>query len=99
MAAEAVADAERTFEVNAVRGPQFAQVGTLERLRPSLEFARRRREVHHRKAGPVNRDTFAEGEFPGERRGDHETLAGALGLDALDGSQGFDEAGEHGLAR
>src|SRR5262249_17800557 len=96
VAAEAVADAERALQVDAVAGPQAAEVRLRQGLRADLEAHRLGVVRDDGEAAAVDGDALADGELRRDARlGDDEVSPGPGGVEAADGAQGFHEAGEH----
>src|SRR5262249_15441194 len=97
MAAEPVTQTQGPFQIDAVAGPKFTEVGAAQRFRPGLEAKRLTIARDHGQAAAVDGDALAERQLASQPRfGDDEVASGAIGFDAADRSQGFDEAGEHG---
>jgi iron-sulfur cluster assembly accessory protein len=95
VAAETVADAEGTLEIDGIAGFQVPEIGEPQGFVEEVETHRAVLHFRDGETGPVVGDTFAEGEFSGEGGLHPEFRAGFDRLQRDDFAAGFHDACEH----
>lgn len=95
MAAEPVANAEGTLEIDGITRFQIPEIGEAQGLVEEVETHRPVLHFRDGEAGPVVGDTLPEGEFAGEGGLHPEFRAGLDRLECDDLAAGFHDACEH----
>ncbi len=95
MAAEPVANAEGTLEIDGITRFQIPEIGEAKGLVEEVETHRPVPHVRDGEASPVVGDAFPEGEFAGEGGFHPEFRAGLDRLECDDFAAGFHDACEH----
>lgn len=95
MAAEPVADAEGSLEIDGIARFQIPEIGEAQGFVEEVETHRPVLYLRDGETGPVVGDTFAEGEFVGERGLHPEFRSGLDRLQRDDFAAGFHDACEH----
>ena len=93
VAAQAVADGQRAFQIHRAARPQLAEIGSQERFRAGLEGKRLLVAVDHRQAATVDRNAIGHARFGGDfRLADDQTAARRLPAKFRDLAKGFDDS-------